>query len=88
MTEYSPPQLGRLLATPFATIGVLAAVLVWEIEHVGSVVLALIIAAMAVSIGTVIVKRLGRNIDDLTRYYKTLLLTPTNSRDRLNRRIG
>jgi hypothetical protein len=71
MTEYSPPQLGRLLATPFATIGVLAAVLVWEIEHVGSVVLVLIIAAMAVSIGTVIVKRLGRNIDDLTRYYKT-----------------
>ena len=31
------PQLGRLIVTPFATIGVLAAVLVWEVEHVGSI---------------------------------------------------
>jgi signal transduction histidine kinase/ActR/RegA family two-component response regulator len=75
MADYVPPQLGRLLVTPFATIGVLAAVVVWEIEHVGSVVLALIIAAVAVSIATVIVKRLRRDIDDLTWYYKTLLLT-------------
>ena len=38
-------QLGRLVVTPFATIGVLAAVLVWEIEHVGSILLAMAIAA-------------------------------------------
>jgi hypothetical protein len=36
MREYAPPQLGRLIVTPLATIGVLAAVLVWEIERVGS----------------------------------------------------
>jgi hypothetical protein len=44
-------------------MGVLAAVLVWEIERVGSVVLALVIATVAVSIGTLILKRLRRNID-------------------------
>src|SRR5919106_3808478 len=73
MAEYVPAQLGRLIVTPMATMGVLAAVLVWEIEHVGSVVLALLIAAVAVSVGTVVVRRLRRNIDDLTGHYERLL---------------
>jgi signal transduction histidine kinase len=56
-------------------MGVLAAVLVWEIEHVGSVVLALLVAAAAISFGTVVTRRLRRNIDDLTDYYEGLLRT-------------
>ena len=36
MPDYRPPQLGRLIAGPIAAIGVLAAVLTWELEHVGS----------------------------------------------------
>jgi len=51
----------------------LAAVLVWEVEHVGSVVLALAIAVVAVSIGVIISRRLRANIDDLTDYYEGLL---------------
>jgi signal transduction histidine kinase/CheY-like chemotaxis protein len=73
MAEYAPAQLGRLIVTPFATMGVLAAVLVWEIEHVGSVVLALLIAAVAISVGTIVARRLRRNIDDLTGHYERLL---------------
>jgi signal transduction histidine kinase/ActR/RegA family two-component response regulator len=68
--EYIPPQLGRLIVTPFATMGVLAAVLVWEVEHVGSVVLALAIAVVAISIGIIVSRRLRANIDDLTHYYE------------------
>ncbi len=75
MAESIPAQLGRLIVTPLATMGVLAAVLVWEIEHVGSMVLALIIAAVAVSVATVVTRRLRRNIDGLTGYYETLLRT-------------
>jgi len=48
-------------------------VLVWEVEHVGSVVLALAIAVVAVSIGVIISRRLRANIDDLTDYYEGLL---------------
>ncbi len=51
-------------------MGVLAAVLVWEVEHVGSVVLALAIAVVAISIGIIVSRRLRANIDDLTHYYE------------------
>jgi signal transduction histidine kinase len=79
--EYIPPQLGRLLVTPFATMGGLAAVLVWEVEHVGSVVLGLVIAAVAISIGVIVSRRLRENIDDLTDYYEGLLhITDEQSR--------
>jgi signal transduction histidine kinase/ActR/RegA family two-component response regulator len=71
--EDIPPQLGRLIVTPFATMGGLAAVLVWEVEHVGSVVLSLVIAAVAISIGVIVSRRLRANIDDLTDYYEGLL---------------
>src|SRR3954462_7824908 len=69
------PQLGRLIVTPFATIGVLAAVLVWEVEHVGSILLAVGIAAVAVAIGVMVSRRLGRDIDRVTEYYAGLLRT-------------
>ena len=71
MGGHGRPQLGRLIVTPFATIGVLAAVLVWEIEHVGSVVLALVIAA----VGIVAVRRLRRDMRDLADHYETRLRT-------------
>jgi signal transduction histidine kinase/ActR/RegA family two-component response regulator len=68
-------QLGRLVVTPFATIGVLAAILVWEIEHVGSVLLAIGITASAVVVGVIVARRLRRDIDELSAYYETLLRT-------------
>jgi len=68
-------QLGRLVVTPLATIGVLSAVLVWEVEHVGSIVLALVIAAIGVLIGVVIARQFRRDIDALTDYYSALLRT-------------
>jgi len=68
-------QLGRLVVTPFATIGVLAAILVWEIEHVGSVLLAIAITASAIGVGVIVTRRLRRDIDELSAYYETLLRT-------------
>jgi signal transduction histidine kinase/ActR/RegA family two-component response regulator len=75
VTGYSPRQIGHLIVTPFATIGVLSAVLVWEIEHVGSLVLALAIFAGAVVVGIVVAKRLRVDIEDLANHYKALLNT-------------
>jgi signal transduction histidine kinase/ActR/RegA family two-component response regulator len=69
------PELGRLVVTPFATIGVLAAVLLWEIEHVGSVLLALAIAAIALSIGVLVARGLRANLDQLATHYEALLQT-------------
>ena len=68
-------QLGRLVVTPFATIGVLAAVLVWEIEHVGSILLAAVIAAGGIAIGVVVARQLRRDIDQIADYYAALLRT-------------
>jgi signal transduction histidine kinase/CheY-like chemotaxis protein len=73
MSGHGRPQLGRVIVTPFATIGILTAVLVWEIEHVGSVVLALVIAAVAIAVGIVVVRRLRRDMDDLADHYERLL---------------
>jgi signal transduction histidine kinase/ActR/RegA family two-component response regulator len=75
VTGYSPRQLGHLIVTPFATIGVLSAVLVWEIEHVGSLSLALLIFGGAVVVGIVVAKRLRADIEDLANHYKALLTT-------------
>jgi len=69
------PQLGRLIVTPFATIGVLAAVLLWEVEHVGSLLLALVIAAIGIAVGVIVSRRLRRDMDDLAAYYAALLRT-------------
>jgi signal transduction histidine kinase/ActR/RegA family two-component response regulator len=69
------PQLGRLIVTPFATIGVLSAVLVWEVEHVGSIALAVVIGAIAVLIGVVVARQLHANIDAVSAHYGALLRT-------------
>lgn len=73
MSGHVQPQLGRLLVTPFVTIGVLAAVLVWEVEHVGSVALALSIASIGVFIGALVARHLRRDIDRVAEYYLSLL---------------
>jgi signal transduction histidine kinase len=75
MPDQARPQLGRLVVTPLATIGVLSAVLVWEVEHVGSIALAIVIAAIGVLIGVIISRQFRRNIDSLTDYYSALLRT-------------
>ena len=61
--------------TPFATIGVLAAVLTWEVEHVGSILLAVAIAAVGVSIGVLVARQLRRDIARLGDHYAALLHT-------------
>jgi signal transduction histidine kinase/CheY-like chemotaxis protein len=68
-------QLGRVVVTPFATIGVLAAVLVWEVEHVGSILMAIAITAVAVAIGVMVARRLRRNIAQVEDHYAVLLRT-------------
>lgn len=68
-------RLAHLVVIPFATIGVLAALLVWEIEHVGSILLALLIAAAALVVGVVIVRRFRSQLDELARHYEALLRT-------------
>jgi signal transduction histidine kinase/CheY-like chemotaxis protein len=75
MPGHVQPQLGRLIVGPFATIGVLAAVLVWEVEHVGSLALALTIASIGVVIGAVVARHLRRDIDQVADYYVALLRT-------------
>src|SRR2546423_15369861 len=75
MSESARPQLGRLIVTPFATIGVLAAVLMWEIEHVGSILLGIAITAGGVAIGVLVARQLRRDIDKVTAHYAALLRT-------------
>ena len=75
MSVHDRPQLGRLIVTPFATIGVLAAVLVWEVEHVGSILFAVAIAAGAVTIGVLVAHQLRRDIARVADHYSALLRT-------------
>ncbi len=73
MTPPIGARLLRLVVPPFATIGVLSALLVWEIEHVGSVALALVLACAAVLVGVFVVRRFGARLDELTQHYEGLL---------------
>jgi signal transduction histidine kinase len=66
-------RLGRMVVLPFATIGVLAALLVWEVEHVGSITLALVLAGIAVFVGVLVARRVRGQIDELSEYYEALL---------------
>jgi signal transduction histidine kinase/ActR/RegA family two-component response regulator len=68
-------QLGRLVVLPLATIGVLAAILTWEIEHVGSILLSLAITGSGVLIGVLVARRVRARIDELSDHYSTLLGT-------------
>jgi len=68
-------RLGRVVVVPFATIGVIAAVLEWEIEHVGSIVLAVVLAGIAVAVGVIVARRVRAQIEELEAYYESLLHT-------------
>jgi signal transduction histidine kinase/CheY-like chemotaxis protein len=75
MGNQMQPRLGRLVAPPLATIGVLAAVLVWEIEHVGSVLLAIALTAGGIAVGVFVARRVRQQIAELSLYYEALLRT-------------
>jgi signal transduction histidine kinase/CheY-like chemotaxis protein len=77
-------RLGGLVVPPLATIGVLSALLVWEIEHVGSILLALLIAGVGITIATLVARKVRRQIDELSTHYETLL----SSADEASRRAA
>jgi signal transduction histidine kinase len=82
MGARTPLQLGQLIVIPFATIGVLAAVLTWEVEHVGSVVLAMTIAAGGITVGIAAAIRLRQDFKAVTEHYQQLLtITSEQARD-------
>ena len=68
-------RLGRIVVVPFVTIGVVSALLVWEIEHVGSIALAVLLGGIAVGIGVLVARHVRTQIDELSTYYETLLRT-------------
>jgi signal transduction histidine kinase/CheY-like chemotaxis protein len=68
-------RLGRIVVLPFATIGVTSALLVWDIEHVGSIALAVMLAAAAAAVCIVVARRVRRQIDELAEHYEALLRT-------------
>jgi len=63
------------VVVPFAVIGVVSALLVWEIEHVGSIALAVLLGGIAVGIGALLARHVRVQIDELSTYYETLLRT-------------
>ena len=75
MPDQIQPTLGRLIGLPIAAIGVTAAVLTWELEHVGSMTLAFVILAGGVLACVMVGRRVRARIDDLSTYYETLLRT-------------
>jgi signal transduction histidine kinase/CheY-like chemotaxis protein len=66
-------RLGRLVVMPLGSFGVLAALLTWEVEHVGSVVIALALTGSGILVGVFIAKRLRGQLDELSRHYESLL---------------
>ncbi len=66
-------RLGRLVILPFVTIGVVSALMVWQIEHVGSIALSLVLAVVGVTVGVLVAQRVRAQIDDLSGHYEVLL---------------
>ena len=66
-------QLRRLLALPLATVGILAAVLMWEIYHVGSVPLGITLFLAIVTTGVAVARHVRTRIDAITDHYESLL---------------
>src|SRR5947199_4415063 len=67
------PQLGRVVILPFATIGVIAAVLVWAVEHAPSVLLMISIVFGSITIGVVVARKVRANIERLAEHYESML---------------
>jgi signal transduction histidine kinase/ActR/RegA family two-component response regulator len=66
-------QFGRLLALPLATVGILAAVLMWEIYHVGSLPLGITVFLAVVTTGIAVALHVRTRIESLTDHYESLL---------------
>jgi signal transduction histidine kinase/CheY-like chemotaxis protein len=75
MSDGQRPDFGRLVVPPIAAIGGLAAILLWEIEHAGSLWLALIILAVGLVAGAFIAREVRRRIGMLSAHYEGLLRT-------------
>jgi signal transduction histidine kinase len=73
MPERVGPQLGRVVILPFATIGVIAAVLVWAVEHAPSLLLMISIVSGSIAIGVVVARRVRANIETLAAHYESML---------------
>jgi signal transduction histidine kinase len=58
---------------PFATIGVIAAVLVWAVEHAPSLLLMISIVFGSIAIGVVVARQLRANIERLAGHYESML---------------
>ncbi len=54
-------------------MGVLSALLVWEMDHVGSIPLAALVAAAAISTAALVTRRVGRQLTTIAAHYETLL---------------
>ena len=67
------PQLGRVVVLPFATIGVIAAVLVWALEHALSPLLTLAIISGSVAIGVVVARQVRAKIETIADRYEAML---------------
>lgn len=63
------------MVVPLAMIGVLSAVLMWKIEHVGSIPLAAILFGSALGVAIAIARHVRRRLGRLTDYYESLLRT-------------
>jgi signal transduction histidine kinase/CheY-like chemotaxis protein len=66
-------QFGRLLALPLATVGILAAVLMWEVYHVGSIPLGITVFLAVVATGVAVALHVRTRIEKLTNHYESLL---------------
>jgi hypothetical protein len=61
MDGHARPQLGRIVVLPFATIGVIAAVLMWAMEHAATTSLvAGAITGGSIAIGVIVADRVRR----------------------------
>lgn len=66
------PQLGRVIVLPFATIGVMAVVLLWTVEHVPSLLAASIVVG-GIVIGVVVAWQVRRSLEVFAGYYEALV---------------
>lgn len=75
METRARPELSRTLIAPLVTIGAVAALLVWETEHIASLPIAIEVAAAALVIAIVVTLVLKTRIAELSGYYEALLKT-------------
>ena len=66
-------QLGRVVILPFATIGVITAVLMWAVEHAPSLLLMVSIVVGSITIGVIVARQVRANIEKLAGHYESML---------------